>query len=385
MEKKPVYLDYAASTPLDPEVFEVMKPYLLDYVGNPSSTHQHGRMLRTAIEQSRRTIATNLQAHPHEIVFTSGGTEADNIAIRGAVETLGVKHVISTSVEHHAVSHTLEALEKSGKIRVSWLPIDREGGIDLEALRRLLQAHPQSLVSLMHANNELGNIYDLQKIAEMCKEEGAYLHSDTVQTMGNLRYDLKSCPVDFLAASAHKFYGPKGIGFLFVRKGLKLPALITGGSQERSLRAGTENVASIVGMAHALNKCMGMLDQKWKILQGHKTYMKAQLQQRIPGIAFNGFQDFENTLPTILNVAFPGEEDCMLTFNLDIHGISASGGSACSSGAAMGSHVLRALGHADMRTINSVRFSFGLPTTREEIDFTLQTLQEILSLPIKQP
>ena len=381
MQNTSVYLDYAASTPLDADIFEEMKPFLLRHAGNPSSTHQHGRQLRTAIEESRRKIAKCLNCHPYEIVFTSGGTEADNMALIGAVCALGVKNIISSPIEHHAVSHTIEVLESEGKVNSHYLNVDDQGGVDLAQLNELLDTYPNCLVSLMHANNELGNIYDLQGIAELCKEKGALLHSDTVQTMGNLSYDLQETPVDFLAASAHKFYGPKGVGFLFIRKGHTIPSLIHGGGQERSMRAGTENVANIVGMACALEKAHATLAEKHQKLLAIKTYMRSRLIERFPDIRFNGFQDMDHTLPTILNVCFPGEEDNMLTFNLDIQGISASGGSACSSGAVQGSHVLRTMGLSEVEALNSVRFSFGIHTTKDEIDKVLLSLEQIFPQP----
>ncbi|MEM9722970.1 MAG: cysteine desulfurase family protein [Bacteroidota bacterium] len=378
MEKPAIYFDYAASTPLDPEVFEAMKPYLLGQGANPSSTHQHGRRLRTAVEQARRKIAQLLNAQAYEIVFTSGGTEADNTALKGMVHAMGIQHIISSPIEHHAVTHTIKTLEKAGHIQAHWLKVDSQGQIDREALRDLLKQYPGAIVSLMHGNNELGNIYELQEIAEESKEYGAYIHSDTVQTMGNVTYDLQVLPIDFLAASAHKFYGPKGMGFLFVRKGTSVSALIDGGSQEQALRAGTENVASIVGMAHALEKRLQNLSEKQASLQKLKSRMKDLLLENFPGVRFNGFQEQEKSLPKILNVTFPGEEDRMLPFHLDIKGISVSGGSACSSGARSGSFVLRELGHKEHEALNSVRFSFGLQSTEEEIDYTVDTLKEIL-------
>ena len=378
MENSSIYLDYAASTPLDLEVFEAMKPYLLGQGANPSSTHQHGRKLRTAVEQSRRKIAQLLNVHPHEIVFTSGGTEADNLALKGMVASMGISHIISSPIEHHAVTHTIQNLEQAGRIQAHWLPVDSQGQIDIEELKKFLDEYPGAMVSLMHGNNELGNIYKLQHIAEICKENGAYLHSDTVQTMGNVSYDLQALPLDFLAASAHKFYGPKGIGFLFIRKGIKISSLIDGGSQERSLRAGTENVASIVGMAHALEKSLENLEKKQEHLQKLKSQMKGLLLENFPGVRFNGFQDTTHSLPKVLNVTFPGEEDALLPFHLDIQGISVSGGSACSSGARSGSFVLRELGHEEHEALNSVRFSFGQHTTSEEIEQTVKTLVGIL-------
>ncbi|MEO0472314.1 MAG: cysteine desulfurase family protein [Bacteroidota bacterium] len=384
MQTTRIYLDNAASKPMDPEVLEVMRPYLLEAFGNPSSTHGHGRALRNAIEESRRTIAGCLHAQPAEIFFTSGGTEADNLAIRGAVEAYDIKHVISSPVEHHAVTHTIEELEKAGKISVSWLSVDQYGRPDLNQLDQLLATSPRSLVSLMHVNNELGTISDIRHIGEMCHQYDALFHSDTVQSMGALPLPMDELKVDFATAAAHKFYGPKGVGFLYVRKGLHLPAQITGGSQERKLRAGTENVAFIVGMAHALQKCTTMLDKK----QAHMLHLKQLLMQRleaeVPGIAYNGPTDVEEAFCGVLNVALPCQgEDAMLLFNLDLAGISASGGSACSSGALIGSHVLRAIGANKNGLLNSIRFSFGMQNTPEEIEIVVAKLKEIIPVRVE--
>lgn len=375
-----VYFDNAASAPMDSDVFEHMKPYYCDWVGNPSATHSHGRALRALIEESRRTIADLLNCSPGEICFTSGGTEADNMAIRGSVAGLGVKHIISAHTEHHAVSHTIEELEKAGKVKAHWLAVNQQGEIDHSELEKLLSTLDNVLVCLMHGNNEIATLHDLKAIANLCKAHGALFHSDTVQTMGHFAYDLQEIPVDFLVGSAHKFYGPKGVGFLFMRKDKKLPSMIYGGGQERSHRAGTENLVSIVGMAHALKKCYSILEKKTTHLKELKSYMKAQLESQIPGVAFNGVTDIENSLPTVLSVAPPcGEGDAMFTFMLDLAGISVSGGSACNSGANLGSHVLRALGLPGSRCSNSVRFSFGPKNTKEEVDYAVSELAKIVN------
>lgn len=379
---KKVYLDNAASTFLDAEVFESMRPYFLEFNGNPSSTHAFGRTLRTGVEQARRTIAQILGANPGEIYFTSGGTEADNTAIMGAVAGLGIKHIVSTKLEHHAVTHAIEALEIAGKCSVTWLPVSEKGHIDLRDLQIALEKHPQSLVTLMHANNEIGTLYDIAKIGEICKSYKALFHSDTVQTMGNYSFELSQLPVDMLSASAHKFYGPKGTGFLYVKKGVKIGSLLQGGGQERNLRAGTENVPAIVGMAHALEKCQHTLTEKTAHLQGLKRYFIEALQKSIPGVTFNGDIDPDRSLPTVVNACFPGDEDSLLTFSLDIAGIAASGGSACTSGASTGSHVLRALERNARDISNSVRFSFGKQNTYEELDYVVEKLKEILRIPV---
>ncbi|GAB4426609.1 MAG: cysteine desulfurase family protein [Bacteroidia bacterium] len=378
-----VYLDNAASTPLSPEAFEAMRPYLLEQYGNPSSTHAHGRALRHAIEQSRRTIAQCLGASPSELVFTSGGTEADNIAILGTVQGLGIGHAISARTEHHAVLHPLEELAAAGLLEVHWLDVDAQGHIDLVQLQDLLARLPRCLVSLMYGNNETGTLHDVQQIGTLCRAHDAVFHSDTVQAMGHLPIDLAQLPIDLLTASAHKFYGPKGCGFLYVRKGLKLAHLMSGGGQERNLRPGTEYVPGIVGMARALAHCYETLDTKNAHLRDLKQYMQAGLLARFPGVVFNGDMTPEGSLPTVLNAALPGgEDDCMLLFNLDLRGVSASGGSACGAGALMGSHVLHAQGLPAGRIQHSIRFSFGVQNQREDIDYALAQLQEIVPTPV---
>ncbi|MFK7969886.1 MAG: cysteine desulfurase family protein [Bacteroidia bacterium] len=380
MTAKKVYLDNAASTPMLPSAFEAMKPYFLDYAGNPSSTHSHGRELRGAIEQSRRTIANCLGAQPSEIFFTSGGTEADNIAINGAVYACGVKRIISTQIEHHAVSHTIEALEKDGKVQVEWLSVSETGRIDHSELESTLKhSDAKTLVCIMHANNEIGTLNDLAGIGKMCEEHGALFHSDTVQTVGHESFDFANLPVHTAAASSHKFYGPKGVGFLYVKQGTGICSHMQGGSQERGMRPGTENVAAIAGMAAALQYCTNNLETKNAHLWSLKERMKAGLEQAIPGVQFNGETARGASLPTVLNVAPPCPEgDAMLIFSLDLQGVSASGGSACSSGAHQGSHVLHNLGYKDQRARNSVRFSFGIQNTQEDVDFAVKQLTDIL-------
>jgi cysteine desulfurase len=373
-----IYLDNAASTPLDPTVFESMIPYLRDVQGNPSSVHAHGRKLRAAIEAARKEIAGLIGAAPAEIFFTSGGTEADNMAIKGAVHGLGVRHIITSRIEHHAVTHPVEALEASGH-KVTWLPVDATGHPDLVALDAALRAEPHALVSLMHANNELGTLLRIEEVAAICKQHGALFHSDTVQTMAHVHYDVSRMPIHFLSASAHKFYGPKGIGFCYVRSGTKIPALIEGGSQERNMRAGTENVACIVGMATALRRCYEAHDAYHAHLSALRARMEAGLRAMMPGLTLNGPQSPDQSIPTVLNVAFPGTEtESMLLFNLDIQGISASGGSACTSGSVKGSHVLAGIGCDAARSANSVRFSFGVQNTVEEIDAALARIGNLV-------
>lgn len=372
-----IYLDNAASTPLDPRVFEEMRPYFLDHHGNPSSTHAQGRQLRHGLEEARRSIAKCLNVRPLTLFFTSGGTESDNLAILGSVHGLGVRHIISSPIEHHAVTHPIEKLEREGVATVSWLSVDKKGYIDLDELRQELQAHPNSLVSLMHANNEIGTLQDIQAIGELCREYGAYFHSDTVQSIGKIKLDLENLPIDFITASAHKFYGPKGIGFLYVRKGLALQPLYTGGGQERDLRPGTENIPAIVGMARAFELSCAEMEEKNAHSQKLKSLFWEMIQKDFPGVRINGESEAEKSLPGLLNVTFPGEGDPMILFNLDLAGIAASGGSACSSGAIMGSHVLHHIGVRGDEMPRSVRFSFGKFNTEAELEQVRKSLNSL--------
>jgi cysteine desulfurase len=301
------------------------------------------------------------------------------MAIRGCAIN-GIEHFISTRIEHHAVTHPLEELEKTGK-KVTWLPVDSVGIPDLDALRKALAEGPRAMVCLMHANNELGTLIDLKQVADICAEYDAIVHSDTVQSMAHVRYTLSDLPVHFVTASAHKFYGPKGIGFFYMKSGMKIPPMICGGSQERNMRAGTESVASIAAMAFALNKCYGNLEAKNSHLLGLKNHMWEGLKSRIPSVQLNGPSDFSKAIPTVLNVSFPGQGESMLLFNLDINGISASGGSACTSGSVKGSHVLAGIGMDANRAANSVRFSFGMQNTKEELDFALEKIAGFVQLP----
>jgi len=373
-----VYLDNAATTKLDEEVLQAMLPYMKEEFGNPSSIHGFGRKTRSAIETARKTVSKLLNVTPAEIFFTSGGTEADNMAIVKAIETFGIKHAITSKIEHHAVEHTLCELEKEGKIKVSWVKLDKKGNVDLAHLEELLKANPKSLVSLMHANNEVGTLLPINKVGDLCEKYDAIFHSDTVQTMGHFAMDLRAMKVHMVTCAAHKFHGPKGVGFLYINHNLKLKPLIHGGAQERNMRGGTENVYGIVGLAKAFEICNKEMTEHQNHIRGLKNYMIEQLQKNIPGVEFNGEVN-EHSLYTVLNVLLPAsEEGEMLLFNLDIQGIAASGGSACSSGSNQGSHVLRGLG-VDMAK-PSVRFSFCKYNTKEEIDFTVTKLKEILKI-----
>lgn len=375
-----IYLDNAATTRLDPEVFEAMKPFLLEDFGNPSSTHAHGRKVKAAIESARKQIASLLNCTPGEIIFTSGGTEADNAIIVSSINTYGIKHVISSALEHHAVEHTLQNLVKQNIIQLHLVKLDDKGRVDVAHLESLLRSNPNALVSLMHANNEIGNLLDIEKVGELCELHKAYFHSDTVQTVGHYKHDLSKIHVHGITAAAHKFHGPKGVGFMFIRKDKKIYPFVHGGAQERNMRGGTENVYGIVGLAKALEIAYRDMDDHTQHITSLKTYLLKKLKENIPGIAFNGnSDDLEKSLYTVLNISLPeSDENGMLLFNLDLLGISASGGSACSSGAATGSHVLNALYPGSTR--GAIRFSFSKYNTVEEIDSVVSALKKLLKI-----
>lgn len=371
-----VYLDNAATTPIDQEVLKEVYQVMENCYGNPSSIHAYGREARTVVEKARRTIAKLLQASPSEIFFTSGGTEADNMAIRCAVADLGLKHAITSELEHHAVLHTLKALEKAGTIKLSFVEVDARGNISLNHLEALLQQNERSLVSLMHANNEIATLTDIEKVGLLCEQYSAVFHSDTVQTVGHFPHDLSKLKVHFIVGAAHKLHGPKGVGFLYINHRIKIKPLIHGGSQERNMRGGTENVYGIAGLAKALKIAYDEMETHKNYIQSLKSYMMQQLTGSIPGVQFNGETDPEKSLYTVLNVSFPEMEMAeMLLFSLDIAGISASGGSACSSGTDIGSHVLTGIGASAARP--AIRFSFSKYNTREEVDYTVSKLKEI--------
>jgi cysteine desulfurase len=370
-----VYLDNAATTPLDKEVLKTMVSVMENHFGNPSSIHAHGREVRTLVEKARKTIATLLNTAPANIFFTSGGTEADNTAIKSSIQDFGITHAITSKVEHHAVGHTLELLEKQGNIKLSYVNLDENGSIDYDHLEELLQNNERSLVSLMHANNELGNLTDIERVGEICEKYNAIFHSDTVQTVGHYRHDLKQLKAHFIVGAAHKLHGPKGVGFLYVNPSIKIKPMMNGGAQERNMRGGTENVYGIVGFAKALEMAYADMDVHHEKIQELKTYMMQVLKAAIPDIDINGETETNKSLYTVLNVCFPKMEMAdMLLFNLDINGISASGGSACSSGSNIGSHVLTAINADPERP--AVRFSFSKLNTKEEVDFTIEKLKE---------
>lgn len=371
-----IYLDNAATTRIDPEVIEAMLPWITEQYGNPSSIHGHGRVVKSAIEQARKTVAMLLNTSPSQIFFTSGGTEADNMAIVCSIEDYNLTHAITSPLEHHAVLHTLEYMAKLGKIKLSIVNIDKKGHVDLGHLEELLRTNPRSLVSLMHGNNEIGNLLDLNAAGDLCEQYNAVFHSDTVQTVGHLRHDLKQLKTNFIVGAAHKFNGPKGVGFLYVNN-VKIHPYIHGGSQERNMRGGTENVYGIVGLAKALEIAYRDMDAHRTHLESLKKRMITGFREKIEDVRFNGdCENLERSNYTVLNVSLPPSDiNDMLLFNLDIAKISASGGSACSSGSEIGSHVLGALGVTPDR--GNVRFSFGKYNTEADIDYAVTTVTEM--------
>jgi len=371
-----IYLDNAATTPIAPEVVEAMLPILKDSFGNPSSTHSFGRSTKGLLETSRRSIAKHLNCEASEIIFTSGGTEADNLALTSAVTKMGVTHIITSALEHHAVGHTADAIAKAYGVKVSLVNVDENGHVDLTHLEELLQENGKAMVSLMHANNEIATLLPIQKVSELCRKHNALFHSDTVQTMGHYTFDLKELDIDFITGAAHKFHGPKGIGFLYVNKKVQVSSLIHGGSQERGFRGGTENVYGIVGLSKAMDLAYEDVTSHQKHVQELKTYLLNELKNIFSDIHFHGETDPNRSLYTVLNVCFPKtDKSSMLLFTLDLKGIAVSGGSACTSGASVGSHVLTGI-NADMTRPNA-RFSFSRYTTKEEIEMALKVVKEV--------
>ena len=373
-----VYFDNAATTALDERVLEAMLPFMKNHYGNPSSVHAAGREVRTAIEKSRKKVAELLHANPSEIFFTSGGTEADNTALLCGIESLDITHAITSPLEHHAVLHTLEKCADKGLVQLSFVEVDQKGNLNMDHLEELLKKEGNPLVSLMHANNEIGNLYDIEGIGQLCKEHNAFFHTDTVQTIGHYPHYLKDTAANAIAGSGHKFHGPKGSGFLYIKKDKKIQPLIYGGNQERNMRGGTENVYGIVGLAKALEIAYDDMSNHKAHIEEIKKHFISQLKTHIPGVAFNGLSsDLDKSLYTVLNISLPPSEANrgMVLFNLDLQGIAASGGSACSSGAVVGSHVLNALNVSPGR--DAVRFSFSRFNSLEEVDFTVEKLKEL--------
>lgn len=372
-----IYFDNAATTALDQEVLEAMLPYMTTHFGNPSSIYSYGRESRMAIETARKTVARILNAHPGEIFFTSGGTESDNMAISTAIHDLGCRHIITSPIEHHAVLHAVEHFDHDDVVTSSFVKILPDGHVDLSDLEDQLATHTERcFVSLMHANNEIGNLLDIYAAGEICKKYNAIFHSDTVQTVGHYKIDLRSKPVHFATGAGHKFHGPKGVGILYINDNIKVKPVIYGGGQERNMRAGTENLYGIVGFAKALELADATLEKDSAYIQSLKTYMIEQLQTQIKGVQFNGDYNGQS-LYTVLNASFPKTEKSeMILFNLDMQGICVSGGSACGSGADIGSHVIRAI-NANPNLV-PVRFSFSKHNTKEEVDVVISKLKELI-------
>lgn len=374
-----VYFDNAATTPISDAVIEAMVPVLKQHYGNPSSIHAEGRSVRTLLESARRVVAQQIGASTADVFFTSGGTESNNMAIKCAVRDLGVQRIISSPMEHHCGLHTIESLEKYQGVEVVLLPVDALGRINLNELEQALQAGQgkKTLVSLMHANNEIGTMIDLEAVSALCSQYNALFHTDTVQTIGHFPINVNQTKINFLSGAAHKFHGPKGVGFIYINPDSPIKPLIDGGAQERNMRGGTENVYGIVGLAKALELASNELEARSNHILDLRDYMRAQLQTQFPDIQFNGDLD-GLCLYTVLSVSFPpGPKNELLLLSLDIAGISASGGSACSSGAEKGSHVLEAIGADPAR--KSIRFSFSHYNTREEVDFVVKQLAQILA------
>ncbi|MBJ6369202.1 cysteine desulfurase family protein [Snuella sedimenti] len=378
---KTVYFDNAATTQMRDDVVKAMVDVMSNNYGNASSSHSFGRSSKTLIEKSRKAIASYLNVSAGEIVFTSGGTEADNLVLRSAVRDLGVSHIITSKIEHHAVLHTVEQLKKEYGITFDYVDVNNDGSIDYPHLEALLNTSKKTLVSLMHVNNEIGNLLDIKRVADLCKAHNALFHSDAVQSIGHYNMDLQDVPVDFLAASAHKFHGPKGVGFAFVRKNSGLKPLIFGGEQERGLRAGTESVHNIVGLETSVKLAYDNLEADSKKVKAIKGYFIEKLKQDIPGVIFNGRSaDMDKSSYTTVNVCLPvpPNKSAMLLFQLDLKGIACSKGSACQSGSSQNSHVLAEILSEDDLLKPSIRFSFSIFNTKEEVDYVIAVLKDFV-------
>jgi cysteine desulfurase len=373
-----VYLDNAATTPLYPEVIEEITKVYRTYIGNPSSIHYFGRHAKTVVEEARKKVANLLGASVGEIFFTSGGTEANNTALKCSVRDAGVKTIISSPIEHHSVLHSIQQLHKLAHVDVHWLEVDQKGRPNLDQLDHLLNGiHQPVLVSLMHANNEVGTMTDIERVSSICMKHGALFHSDTVQTVAHFPISLSDIHIDFICASAHKFHGPKGVGFLYINQDVNIAPLIDGGSQERNMRAGTENVAGIAGLSLAMQLTCERSLQIQKMITDHKRYLASALEANFAGVRFNG-DPFGESLYTVISVSFPESMDAeLLLFNLDIEGIATSGGSACSSGSQKASHVMASLDPEF--TGPTIRFSFSEFTNREELEYVVSRLKKILN------
>ncbi len=380
---KKVYFDSAATTSVSENVVKAMTACLTNDYGNPSSTHSFGRSAKALIEQARKNIAKQLKVSASEIIFTSGGTEADNFVLNSAVRDLGVKRIITSKIEHHAIGHSAEALQGCFDTVVDFVETDENGSVVLSSLEELLQEDKgETLVSLMHVNNELGNILDIEKTSELCQKYNALFHSDTVQSIGHYDVDLSKVMVDFCAVSAHKFHGPKGVGFVFMRKNTGLNSLIFGGGQERGFRAGTESVHNIVGLDVAFKDVYVNLEKDSAYIKGLKKYFIEEVTKAIPSVKFNGLSgDMEKSTYTLVNMLLPvtAQKALIVLFQLDLKGIACSKGSACQSGSSKGSHVLSEILKGDDMMKPSLRFSFSKYNTKEEIDYVIDVLKEFVA------
>ena len=377
---KSVYLDNAATTAILPEVVNTMTEVLTNTFGNPSSTHNYGRNAKAIVEQARKTIAKQLNVSSSEIIFTSGGTEADNLILQSAVKDLGVKTIITTKIEHHAVLNTIIYLGEHYDVEVIYLDLDENGQINYSQLGEFLKSKDNVLVSLMHVNNEIGNILDIKKVANLCQENKALFHSDTVQSIGHYNLDLQDIKVDFAAVSAHKFHGPKGVGFAFIRKNSGLHPIIFGGEQERGQRAGTEALHNIAGLETAFKIAYQNLETDKTYITNLKSYCLKQLKKQIPSVKFNGLSDtLENSAYTIINMRLPeiSKDATMVQFHLDLKGIACSRGSACQSGSTKNSHVLEAILAKEALKNASLRVSFSKFNTKEDVDYLVNVLKEL--------
>jgi cysteine desulfurase len=374
-----IYFDNAATTALDPEVLEAMMPYLTEKFGNPSSVYSYGRETKMAIELARKSVAKTLNANPGEIFFTSGGTESTNTALNAAIRDLGCKHIITSPLEHHATLHTVEYLAQSGQAELSYVNLTGKGHIDMQHLEELLAGHTgRSVVTLMHANNEIGNLLQLKAVGDLCEKYDAIFHSDTVQTVGHYPFDLKKLKIHFLNGAAHKFHGPKGVGILYVNENINIKPYINGGAQERNMRAGTENLYGIVGFAKALEIATTRYEQDSAYIMDLKNYMISKLMESFPSLILNGDTN-GNSLYTVINASFPmTERSDMLLFNLDMAGICVSGGSACTSGANSVSHVIKAIHNGHSADMVPIRFSFSRHNNKEEVDTVINRLIELV-------
>jgi cysteine desulfurase len=377
---KSIYLDNAATTSIDQEVIDIMYQSMLNNNGNPSSIHKFGRKAKSSIETARKNIAKHFNVTASELIFTAGGTEADNLILQNAVTNLGVTVIISSKIEHHAVLYTCNYLKKTYNTTIVYVDLDDTGTVDIHHLEALLEqyADKKCLVSLMHINNEIGNILPLNLVCDLCAKYTALFHSDTVQTIGHYAIDLQNTPIDFIAASAHKFHGPKGVGFAYFKKGFGIQPMLHGGNQEKGARSSTENVHSILGMEKALDIAISTIVADTAYVTELKGYFISELKSNLTAIDFNGTSsDVAKSSYTILSTRFTNANE-MFLFALDLNGIAVSGGSACQSGSNKGSHVLEELLSEKEANAISVRFSFSKNTTKQEIDFTILKLKELL-------